>query len=120
MSIECHCGGEVKYDADGCGHEWLDCLKCTRHLETYQSSDIFDDWRQLIATEKEEVKNMKKSIETINFGNSKIPVWIISNGQKMMFDRPAYIDEDGGSPLSQIRDDECIVSPGAIYRVANK
>ena len=63
---------------------------------------------------------MKKSTETIDFGKSKIPVWIISNGKKMMFDRPAYIDEDGGTPLSQMRDGECIIAPGVIYRAVNE
>ena len=62
---------------------------------------------------------MEKSTETVDCGTSKVPVWIMSRGNKMVFDRPAHIDEDGGASMDQMRDDECLVAPGAIYRIAN-
>lgn len=42
--------------------------------------------------------------------------WINKGGVKWIFDRPAYVDEDGGCPLNQLADNECIFAPAAIYR----
>lgn len=61
---------------------------------------------------------MKKSNETVDCGTAKVPAWIMSRGKKMVFDRPAHIDQDGGIPLDQMRNDECVISPAAIYRIS--
>ena len=61
---------------------------------------------------------MVKSVETVDCGTSKVPAWIISNGKKMIFDRAACIDDDGCVALAQMRDDECVIAPNAIYRMA--
>ena len=42
--------------------------------------------------------------------------WIDKDGQRWEFVRPAYVDDDGGVPLDQLADGECVFSPGAIYR----
>ena len=42
--------------------------------------------------------------------------WIINDGVKFVFVRPAFVDDDGGVPLDQLADDECVFSPGAIYK----
>ncbi|HHJ3081383.1 TPA: hypothetical protein ACPVZG_005280 [Vibrio parahaemolyticus] len=44
MTVECLCGGKVKYDSDGCGHEWLTCEQCKFEVETYQSPCIKKVW----------------------------------------------------------------------------
>ncbi|PKF60647.1 hypothetical protein CW745_14040 [Psychromonas sp. psych-6C06] len=59
---------------------------------------------------------MQKSKEMVSCGTSKVPAWIVSRGIKMIFDRKASVDEDGGISLGQMRDDECVISPNAIYR----
>ena len=41
--------------------------------------------------------------------------WIINDGEKWIFVRPAYEDEEGGIPLDQLADNECIFAPGGIY-----
>ena len=45
-----------------------------------------------------------------------IPAWIVTDGVRMAFDRPAVEDESGGVWLSQLRKDECVIAPGLIYR----
>lgn len=40
--------------------------------------------------------------------------WIIKDGKKYVFVRAPFI-EDGGVPLSQLADNECVFSPGGIY-----
>jgi hypothetical protein len=49
----------------------------------------------------------------------KIALTMEFDGKKYRFDRAAVIDRDGGVELSQLRDDECIVAPGAVYRLVN-
>ncbi len=72
--VECDCGGEVKYDTDCCGHEWLDCLKCKRHLETYQSADIFNAWEEVIARSNDDETIVKEAItEQRNYAVAHCP-----------------------------------------------
>jgi hypothetical protein len=60
--------------------------------------------------------NMEQSEDKVLCNGDEVPVWIVSRGSKMFYDRPAYTDDDGGVPLGQMRSDECIIAPGAIYR----
>ena len=46
MTVEYLCGGKVKYDSDGCGHEWLTCEQCKLEVETYQSPCINKVWER--------------------------------------------------------------------------
>ncbi len=41
--------------------------------------------------------------------------WIINNGVKYVFVRAAFIDDEGGVPLNQLSDNECLFAPGGIY-----
>lgn len=47
-----------------------------------------------------------------------IPRYVDSpeRGGRFQFDRIAYNDPDGSTPLSQLRSDEFVVYPGLIYR----
>ncbi|RZR42440.1 hypothetical protein [Vibrio vulnificus] len=62
---------------------------------------------------------MKKSV--VLGGKEKkvksVSVWIISNGQKYVFDRVAHC-VNGNVDLGQLRDDEVLLAPGVIYRTA--
>jgi len=58
----------------------------------------------------------QKSTETIECHGEQVPTWIIDDGEKMIYDRPAAMDYKGGCSLEQLRDDECVTYPGAIYR----
>ena len=62
--------------------------------------------------------NKTKSDDNVLCNDAEVPVWIISRGNKMFYDRPAFTDDDGSCPMSQMRDDECLIAPGAIYRTA--
>lgn len=61
----------------------------------------------------------EKSTETVECHGEQVPVWVMDKGHKMNFDRPAYVDDDHCVPLGQMRKDECVVAPAAIYRKAN-
>ena len=41
--------------------------------------------------------------------------WIIKDSIKYVLVRGAYVD-DGGVPLDQLADNECLFSPGGIYK----
>lgn len=60
---------------------------------------------------------MERSLEMTDCNDAKVPTWITgNNGERMNYDRPASVDESGGISLDQMRDDECVIAPGAIYR----
>lgn len=59
---------------------------------------------------------MQKSKETTDCNGEQVPVWIMSRGAKMYFDRPAYVNDEGQVAMGQMREDECVIAPGAIYR----
>ncbi len=55
--------------------------------------------------------------ETVDCNGKQVPVWFIDDRSiPWKFNRPAMEDNEGGIPLSQLRDDECVKAPGAIYR----
>ncbi|CAM3168614.1 hypothetical protein MOVI109754_19425 [Moritella viscosa] len=60
----------------------------------------------------------EESENAINCKGRVIPAWFMEGDTKMVFDRTAFADEDGCMPLNQLRKDECILAPGAIYRAA--
>jgi hypothetical protein len=64
-------------------------------------------------------KSPDESNEKTDCHGKKVPVWVIKEGQKMNFDRPAYIDDDHCVTLKQLRRDECVIAPAAIYRNAS-
>lgn len=41
--------------------------------------------------------------------------WIVKDSVKYVFVRAAYIDDEGGLPLSQLADNECVFFPGGVY-----
>lgn len=41
--------------------------------------------------------------------------WIMHDSVKYVFVRPAYVDEDGGCPLDQLADNECLFAPCGVY-----
>ena len=45
-----------------------------------------------------------------------IPAFIQARGGRFAFERIAIENKDGTVPLSQLRDDELMISPGLIYR----
>jgi len=53
---------------------------------------------------------------TVLCAGELVPLFVIHNGQKFKFDRTAYIDEQGAIPLPQMRVDEILKAPCAIYR----
>ncbi|WP_105198990.1 hypothetical protein [Pseudoalteromonas sp. T1lg10] len=57
-----------------------------------------------------------KSNISLACGDHFAPEWIVKNGVKWVLDRPAFEDDDGGIPLDQLADNECLFSPGAIYK----
>lgn len=59
---------------------------------------------------------MEESTLKVDCNGAKVPAWIMSRGKKLNYDRPAFIDDEGRSPMSQMRADECLIAPGAIYR----
>lgn len=59
---------------------------------------------------------MEESKLKVDCNGAKVPAWIMSRGKKLHYDRPAFIDDEGRSPMSQMRADECVIAPGAIYR----
>jgi hypothetical protein len=61
---------------------------------------------------------MNKSTETVDCNGKQVPVWIMSRGNKMNFDRPAYVNDEHQVPMGQMRKDECVIAPAAIYRKA--
>lgn len=63
-------------------------------------------------------KLMKKSTETVDCNGTQVEAWFIENDVRWTFDRPAVKDSRGGLSLAQLRDDECMRAPGAIYRRA--
>lgn len=58
---------------------------------------------------------VEKSNVSVACNDDFAPEWIINDGKKYVFVRPAFVDEDGGVPLDQLADNECIFAPGGIY-----
>ena len=61
---------------------------------------------------------MQKSTETVDCNGTQVDAWFIKDNIRWTFDRPAITEPCGGVRLSQLRDDECVRAPGAIYRRA--
>ena len=58
----------------------------------------------------------------VNYGSCRrrrIRNWILSEGDFFDFERLATEDEDGCINMSQLADDECVLSPGVIYKKRN-
>lgn len=46
-----------------------------------------------------------------------IPAYIVtSDGRRYEYVRKGTLDADGGFEMSQLRADECVLSPGIVYR----
>lgn len=59
--------------------------------------------------------------DSIEVNGKAIARTIIENGHSYEFDRLAHMSKGGSIPLNQLRADELVVAPGAIYRrVATK
>jgi len=59
--------------------------------------------------------NVEKSNVEVACNDGFCHEWIINNGVKYVFVRAAFIDEDGGVPLCQLSENECLFAPGGIY-----
>lgn len=61
---------------------------------------------------------MNQSVENPVIGHYRdtpIYAWMYAGGVKMQFRRIACEDDTGSVPMSQLKDNECVVSPGLIY-----
>ena len=47
-----------------------------------------------------------------------MPAWFVDENIRWSFDRPAMKEKGGGISMAQLRDDEMLIAPGAIYRQA--
>ncbi len=61
---------------------------------------------------------MNKSTETIDCNGEQVPAWFVDENIRWSFDRPAMKEKGGGISMAQLRDDEMLIAPGAIYRQA--
>lgn len=68
--------------------------------------------------EQKSETTMQKSTETVDCNGTQVDAWFIEDNIRWTFDRPAITEPGGGVRLSQLRDDECVRAPGAIYRRA--
>lgn len=70
-TLNCKCGTKVKYDCDGCGHEWLTCIKCKIEIEGYELSeiDLINVWENKMNEHSvSQNKNTKSNeIQGVNF-----------------------------------------------------
>jgi len=59
------------------------------------------------------VKSNKKVACNDDFAHE----WIVKDGVKYVFNREAFVGDDGGVPLSQLAVNECLFHPGGIYTI---
>tara|TARA_R110001583_G_scaffold52147_1_gene162163 strand:+ start:2667 stop:2882 length:216 start_codon:yes stop_codon:yes gene_type:complete len=63
--------------------------------------------------------DMKSQRTHMLYRGRRIRNWILSEGDFFDFERLATEDEDGCINMSQLADDECVLSPGVIYKKRN-
>ncbi|ELP3316038.1 TPA: hypothetical protein NGR89_004459 [Vibrio parahaemolyticus] len=60
---------------------------------------------------------IQKGPATINVRGVMVPEWIETREGISDFNREAELDDDGGFEMKRLAPDECILYPGAIYRI---
>lgn len=64
---------------------------------------------------------VEKGPETITIRGQKVPEWFVDEfGRRYEFDSMAVLDKDGCFKMSQLADNQSILSPGAIYERKGK
>lgn len=60
----------------------------------------------------------EKSPENITVRGQEVPAWFVDEGgRRFDFEGVAVLDDDGCFELSQLTQDQCILSPGVIYQL---